>query len=133
MRRKAEILKYKNNSATLTKKQYWSMAVQGKGPYARRVWANQNDLGSNPNISGLPTQGNIIICNDNTNGVKCSPSSSSDVPGTVTTLCYDPSIPLVGYTQPNRTKVNIGFKWPQRTWRIGDMGFPVGKAGNGNS
>ena len=130
MRRKAEILKYKNNSSGLTKNQYWSLIVQGKGPYAKRVWANQNDLGSNPNISGLNSQGNTIICN--TNPVICSPTSASDVPGPVTTLCYNPKIPLIGYGQPNRTRVNIGFKWPQRTWQPGDMGFPVGKAGSGS-
>ena len=131
MRRKAEILKYKNNSSGLTRNQNWSLLVQGKGPYAKRVWANQNDLGSNPNISGLNSQGNTIICNSNP--IICSPTSASDVPGPVTTLCYNPSIPLIGYGQPNRTRVNIGFKWPQRTWQPGDMGFPVGKAGSGNS
>ena len=128
MRRKAEILKYKQNSSGLTKNQYWSLIVQGKGPYAKRAWANQNDLGSNPNISGLNAQGNSIICN--TNPIICTPTSSSDVPGPITNLCYDPSIPLIGYGQPNRTRVNIGFKYPQRAWRIGDMGFPVGKAGS---
>lgn len=131
MRRKAEILKYKQNSASLTKNQYFSMIVQGKGPYAKRVWANQNDLGSNPNISGLTSQGNTITCN--TNGVICSPTSSSDVPGKITTLCYDPKVSLIGYNQPNRRRVNIGFKWPQYAWAIGDMGFPVGKSGNDNS
>lgn len=131
MRRKAEILKYKQNSASLTKNQSFSMAVQGKGPYAKRAWATQTDLGSNPNTSGLTSQGNTIICNSD--GVLCSPTSSSDVPGKIMTLCYDRNVPLIGYGQPNRTRVNIGFKWPQRAWSIGDMGFPVGKAGNGNS
>ena len=129
MRRKAEILKYKNNSANLTKQQYLSLLVQGKGPYAKRAWANQNDLGSNPNISTLNAQGNTIICNSN--GVVCAPTSASDVPGPITVLCYDPTVPLIGYGQPNRTRVNIVFKWPERGWQLGDMGFPVGKAGSG--
>jgi len=129
MRRKAEILKYKKNSATLTKNQYLSLLVKGNGPYAKRVWANQSDLGSNPNISDLNVQGNTLICNSAS--VICAPTSASDVPASsVTTLCYDPAAPLVGYVAPNRTKVDIGFKWPQRAWQIGDMGFPVGKAGN---
>ena len=127
MRRKAEILKYKKNSTGLTSNQNWSLVVQGKGPYAKRVWANQNTLGSNPNISGLDQQGNVIICNSNP--VVCAPTSSSDVPGPIMNLCLNPAIPLVGYVQPIRTKTNIGFKWPQRAWRIGDMGFPVGNAG----
>jgi len=45
-------------------------------------------------------------------------------------LCYNPATPLVGYMQPNRKKTNIGFKWPQRGWSIGDMGFPRGKVGS---
>ena len=128
IRRKAEILKYKKNSSGLTKNQYLSLIVQGKGPYAKRVWANQNDLGSNPNISTSSSQGSTIICN--TNPIICTPTSSSDIPGPITTLCYNPRTPLIGYGQPNRTRVNIGFKWPQRTWQIGDMGFPIGKAGS---
>ena len=130
MRRKAEILKYKQNSAGLTKIQIWSQVIKGNGPYANRTWANQNTLGSNPNTSGLVKQGNTLICASNP--IKCAPISASDVPaGSITELCYDPSVPLVGYVEPIRTKTNIGFKWPQRTWTIGDMGFPVGKAGSG--
>jgi len=128
MRRKAEILKYKNNRAELSKSQLFSLIAQGKGPYAKRSWANQNDTGSNPNISGLPQQGNTIICNSP--AVLCAPTSSSDVPGPIMNLCYNPQIPLIGYIQPNRKKVDIGFKWPQRNWSIGDMGFPIGKAGS---
>ena len=128
MRRKAEILQYKQNSSQLSEKTKYSLMVQGKGPYAKRAWGNQGDRGTNPNISGLPQEGNTIICNSSP--VICNPTSSSDVPGSITTLCYDPSVPLVGYMQPNRNKVNIGFRWPQRGWSIGDMGFPVGKRGN---
>jgi uncharacterized delta-60 repeat protein len=128
MRRKAEILKYKKNSATLTKNQQFSLGVQGHGPYGNRSWANQNTLGSNPNTSGLPQQGNTIVCNSP--AVVCSPTSSSDVPGPLALLCYDPTVPLVGYVAPNRKKVNIGFKWPEQSWSPGANGFPVGKAGN---
>jgi hypothetical protein len=130
MRRKAEILQYKKNNANISRRQNFSLIAQGKGPYAKRAWGNQSDLVSNPNISGLEQQGNTIVCNSS--GIICSPTSSSDVPGPVMDLCYNPNVPLVGYLQPTRTKVNIGFKWPQRSWSIGDMGFPVGKAGNTN-
>jgi hypothetical protein len=128
MRRKAEILKYKNNRADLSKSRLFSLIAQGKGPYAKRSWANQGDSVTNPNISGLPQQGNTIICNSP--AILCSPTSSSDVPGPIVTLCYDPSVPLIGYVQPIRKKVDIGFKWPQKGWSIGDMGFPRGKAGS---
>jgi hypothetical protein len=129
MRRKAEIFKYKNNSSNLTKQQYFSLLAKGNGPYAKRAWGNQSITNSNPNISGLAQSGNTIICNSNP--ILCAPTSSSDVPGPIMNLCYDPSVILAGYNQPNRKRVNIGFKWPQRFWQPGDNGFPVGKAGTG--
>ena len=129
MRRKAEILKYKNNSASLTKKQSYARLASGQGLYyAKRAWGTQGDAFTNPNVGNLPQVGNIIICNT---GIVCSPTSSSDVPGPVMNLCYNPAVPLVGYTQPNRVKTNVGFKWPLQAWRTGDNGFPVGKAGSG--
>lgn len=129
MRRKAEIFQYKNNSSNLTKKQYFSLLSKGNGPYAKRAWGNQSITDSNPNISGLPQSGNTIICNSNP--ILCAPTSSSDVPGRIMNLCYNPSVILAGYNQPNRKRVNIGFKWPLRSWQAGDNGFPNGKAGSG--
>jgi 6-phosphogluconolactonase len=65
MRRKAEILKYKGNKNPLTKKQQWSRIVKGNGPLGKKVWATQNDLGSNPNVFNLPQVGNtLILCPD---------------------------------------------------------------------
>ena len=68
MRRKAEILKYKGNQNPLTKKQQWSRIVKGNGPLGKKVWATQNDLGSNPNVFNLQQVGNtLILCpNDDT-------------------------------------------------------------------
>ena len=128
MRRKAEILKYKNNSSNITKAQNWSQIVNGVGKYSNQSWATQGTAYTNPNVFNLEQQGNTLICQSNP--VICNPSSSSDVPGPVIEICDDPSVPLVGYVQPIRTKTNIGFKWPQRSWRMGDMGFPRGKAGS---
>ena len=127
MRRKAEIFKYKKNGANISKKQQYALIANGNGQTAKRSWGNQNTISSNPNISGLPQQGTTILCSSP--AIVCSPTSSSDVPGPIMNLCYDPTVPLVGYVQPNQKKVNIGFKWPERAWTIGDMGFPVGKAG----
>ena len=129
MRRKAEILQYKKNSSTITKNQYLSMLAKGSGPWAKRAWGNQGDASTNPNISNLAQNGNTLVCN--TNPILCAPTSSSDVPGNIINLCYNPAIPLIGYNAPNRTKISVGFKWPQQAWRVGDTGFPVGKAGNG--
>jgi hypothetical protein len=128
MRRKAEILKYKKNSSNLTKQQNISLAAQGKGQYTNKTWGTQGDAFTNPNISGLQQNGNNIICNTD---IICTPTSSSDVPGPVMNLCYNPAIPVIGYNQPNKQKVNIGFKWPQRAWKFGNNGFPIGKSGNG--
>ena len=114
MRRKAEILKYNKNSSKLSKQQYYSLLAQGKGPYAKRSYGNQGNMSTNPNTSGLPQNNNTIICNSNSN-IICSPTSSSDVPGPIMNLCYNSNVPLVGYTEPTRKKVNIGFKWPLQT------------------
>jgi len=129
MRRKAEIFKYKKNSTNITKQQYYALLAKGNGPSAKRAWGTQGDAYTNPNTSGLPLVGNTFVCN--TNSIICSPTSSSDVPGPVMNLCYDPAIPLISYNQPNRFRTNIGFKWPQRAWEPGSNGFPVGKAGSG--
>jgi len=63
MRRKAEILKYKANSAQLTKNQRFAQIVNGNGPLAKKVWANQNDVVSQPNVDNLPLIGNtLLVC-----------------------------------------------------------------------
>jgi len=130
MRRKAEILKYKGNQNPLTKNQQWSRIVNGNGPLAKKVWATQNDLGSNPNVFDLPQVGNTLIeCpTEITNTIICESSSASDVPGN-SVLCYDPSVPLVNYLPPQRTFLAGGTKWPQYSWQPGDNGFPRGKKG----
>jgi len=127
MRRKAEILKYKANSAQLTKKQKWAQIVHGGGPLAKKVWATQNALGSNPNIENLPLVGNVLQCNGSPL-VQCSPSTACDVPGPTTQLCDDPNVPLTNYIV-QRTYLAGGTKFPQTCWAPGDNGFPVGKAG----
>ena len=110
MRRKAEILKYKKNGSSITQRQNFSAIVQGRGTTFKRIW-------------------NPLACPNP--GLLCAPTSSSDVPGPVMNLCYNPNVGLVGYNQPNRKRVDIGFKWPQRSWQAGDNGFPNGKAGSG--
>jgi hypothetical protein len=67
MRRKAEVLKYKGNQNPLTKNQKWSRIVNGNGPLGKKVWATQNDLGSNPNVFNLEQVGNTLILCPNTN------------------------------------------------------------------
>jgi hypothetical protein len=125
MRRKAEVLKYKGNENKLTKKQQWSRIINGNGPLGKKTWASQNDLGSNPNIYGLTptTSGNgtsLNLCaptEATSSSIKCSPSTASDVPGPEVLLCYDPSVPLVGYGNPRRTYLAGGTKFPQMKFR----------------
>lgn len=129
MRRKAEILKYKSNSAQLTKNQKWSQMVNGKGPNGKKVWANQNDLGSQPNIDNLPYGlGNTLLCYGAPLFTQCSPSTSCDVPGPTIPICNDPTTPLTNYIV-QRTYLAGGTKFPQTCWAPGDNGFPRGKAG----
>ena len=129
MRRKAEILNYKKNSSNLTKQQYYALLAKGNGPAAKRAWGTQGDAYTNPNSSGLQQDGNVILCN--TNQIICAPTSSSDVPGPVMQLCYNPAVPVIGYNEPNRFRTYVGTKWPQSSWQPGDNGFPRGKAGIG--
>lgn len=93
MRKKAEILQYKNNSNNISSKRLYAQRVRGK-TNARRNFANQNNLVSNPNVQNLTQQGNTLIfpCD---NSIKYTPTGASDVPSssTIKTLYYDKSIP----------------------------------------
>ena len=127
-RRKAEILQYNGNSAKLTKQQKYANMVKGIGPGAKQVWASQSETVTNPNIRGLPSAAaeNTLLCRQNKRN--CAPTTASDVPGKVKKLCLDENIPLTRHIT-QRTYLAGGTKWPQSGWRLGDKGFPVGKAG----
>ena len=111
MRRKAEILKYKNNNANLSKKQIYSRKARAIG-VEQKSWATQPfisgnviitsdnksiNTNSNPNIRNLERIENILICPSKKNPI-CKPSSNSNVPGNKQ-LCYDKTVPLVGYKE----------------------------------
>jgi hypothetical protein len=53
--------------------------------------------------STIPPSTNVI----------CAPSTASDVPGPEIQLCYNPSIPLIGYGNPRRTYLAGNTKFPQ--------------------
>ena len=111
MRRKAEILQYKENSSRLTKLQYLSLLARGKGPYSKRVWATQGDAFTSPNTSGLAQDGTTLVCNSPNSYIQ-KPSSASNVPGPVINLFLDPNVQPNGYRTASRNRVDIGFKWP---------------------
>jgi hypothetical protein len=127
MRRKAEILKYNDNSSKMTKKQQYAALAKHGGPGKKKVWATQSETYTNPNTQNLPRgDGNTLICSQNKR--KCAPTTASDVPGKVKKLCMEENVPLTRY-RVQRTYRGGGEKWPQTAWRRGDKGFPVGKSG----
>ena len=114
MRRKAEILKYKNNSTNkLTKAQKYSLIANNRYNIRKR-WATQTDIVSetNPNIYNLPRINNILLCKSN-NRISCNSNYSSDVPGKQMLLYYDPNIPLINYGPPMRTYLAGNTNFPQ--------------------
>lgn len=114
MRRKAEILKYKQPGNSLTQKQLWTKIAKGKWNN-KQAWASQTQTVSNPNIQGLPQNGNNLLCNKPT--VNCAYSTSSDVPGKQTILCLNEDVPLVMYKKRYQYKAG-GNKWPYTKGQI---------------
>ena len=99
-RRKAEILKYKGNSAQLSRAQQYSMA--SRNAFTRKKsWATQTQTYTNPNVNNLPeiqnAGGVAVALQCNQPNVLCSLTSDSDVPGPVIPLCIDESVPLYNY------------------------------------
>lgn len=91
MRRKVEILKYENNATNtktnnLTKKQQWSMLVNGNTQNGSQASIIQRDLTPIPcpQDEFLPTL-----------------TTASDVPGKVIVLQLDPDVPLYNYVKSN--------------------------------
>jgi len=102
-RRKAEILKYKNNSSNMSKAQQYSMASRN-ALTRKKSWATQTQTYTNPNVDNLPEikipinnvfQTVSLRCNNANN--KCGRTSDCDVPGPVIPLCIDESVPLYNY------------------------------------
>ena len=99
-RHKAEILKYRSNSAQLSPSQQYSM--MSRNAYTRKKsWATQTQTYTNPNVNNLPeiknASGETVALQCNQPPVLCSMTSDSDVPGPVIPLCIDASVPLYNY------------------------------------
>jgi len=116
-RRKAEIFKYKKNSANFTSKEIYSRFSRGLGQQRGQTFATQTQLGSNPNTQNLQLAGENgpLLCNGSFKNFAYS--SQNDVPGPNRKISYDPKVPLVNY-KVNRTYGNGGGKWPQRGSQI---------------
>jgi hypothetical protein len=130
MRRKAEIFLYKKNASDKTKKQQYALIAKGINIYKKRSWAAQSQYYTNPNVNGLPQVGETLTCGNVNNLQNCSPTTNNDVPGPIMNICYDQAIPLTNYVTRRIYTFN-GTKFPQTSWKPGDNGFPIGKAGNG--
>ena len=99
-RRKAEILKYRSNSAQLSPGMFYSM-ISRNAFTRKKSWATQTQTYTNPNVNNLPeiqNAGGITVALEcNQPPVLCSLTSDSDVPGPVIPLCIDASVPLYNY------------------------------------
>jgi hypothetical protein len=99
-RRKAEILKYRSNSAQLSPAQQYSM-ISRNAFTRKKSWATQTQTYTNPNVDNLPeiknASGETVALQCNQPPVLCSMTSDSDVPGPVIQLCIDASVPLYNY------------------------------------
>lgn len=83
MQKKGDVLQYNNNNFKLTKTQKYAQLVNGINSYRRKSFATQSETYTNPNF-------NNPICGPKKS---CFTTDKSDVPGTITTLCYDSSLP----------------------------------------
>lgn len=83
MQKKGDILQYNNNNFKLTKTQKYAQLVKGINSYRRKSFATQSETYTNPEF-------NNPICGPKKS---CFTTDKSDVPGTITTLCYDSSLP----------------------------------------
>ena len=102
MRRKAEILQHNKNSnqsSKLTKKEKFSKLVNG--PFQRRTKTVDNVIY------------NVGPCSDDL--YIPTLTSSSDVPGPITTLKYDKNIPLYNYSSTANNAITEGID-PNESW-----------------
>ena len=130
MRRKTETLAYKDKTFGFTKAQIisqMSRAKQGK----KKQWAAQSITNSYPNVNNYTISGNMLTCpNVGTGQPIQTLASQSDVPGNKSFALYmEQNVPVVGYIPVRRTYATSGEKYPQHAYKIGDLGFPVGKSG----
>lgn len=100
MRRKAEILKYSNNTSNtktnnLTKAQRWAQIAKGTGKssaYTQLISYTLNDNGNYDQVVSLIP--NSTCPNDN---MIPTPSYACDVPGPIVYLYRDTNVPLYGF------------------------------------
>jgi hypothetical protein len=126
MRRKAQLLQYKNKQNNPTKKQLWSMLNKGVLT-KKKAWATQGINTSNSNTNNLTLVANTLVYNSNTvESLIINSSTASDVPGKPIELYLNPTVPLTNYRR-RITYLAGGSKYPETARTPGNKGFPVGK------
>jgi hypothetical protein len=133
-RRKVEILKYNQNQNKMTQKERYKRAATNSLTRRSHTYAvqnlNRNPKLTNPNISGLPLNGNVLTLPNCV--LPSTYTTGADVPGPRVRLfpLPTPTPPLTQYPRERRTYRGGAEKWPQWGWYPGANGFPVGKKGN---
>jgi hypothetical protein len=103
MKRKANILQYKNNSSCLTKQQRYAKIAQGTWSEQKTTWATQTQKYTNSN------QGTPVFC---PNRIICLPSSNSGVPGKNVLLCAESRAIQPYYTRRRTVMSTSGSNFP---------------------
>ena len=108
MRRKAEILQYKQNSTQsnkITKSQKWSQLVNGQFQNNTQTIITNTPIydASRANVIGNTYSPQVynLVNNCPMDLYISTPSSSGNVPGPIINLQYDPTIPLYNYATNN--------------------------------
>ena len=109
-RRKAEIFKYKNNSAGFSKKQQYSRLARGIGRQRGQTFATQSDTYTNSNTKVLPLNNTVLECPGVTKNWALT--NQNDTPGPVRRITNNPNVSLTRYQLPRTFKAGEN-KWPQ--------------------
>ena len=133
MRRKVEILKYKQRGNSQTKAQYYKRVATNTVTRRSKTYATQNlnrvPKNTNPNTQNLLVKNNTLVLNP------CPKIDTwtygADVPGPAKKLTTPvPNVPLTRFGPERKTYRGGAEKWPQWGWYSQATGFPVGKKGN---
>lgn len=113
MLNKGNVLQYKKNSSCLTKNQKYSLIAQGRWNY-NKTWATQSTRGyTNPNtlVCAVTNEAGDVEIIIKTADNLCHPSTASDVPGPIVSLCWNDRI-VPWYPKPQYTMTSSGDKFP---------------------
>ena len=107
-RRKAEIFKYKKNSANINKKNAYAYLAKGNKQRGQS-FATQGESFTNPNIRNLPIANGSLISKNSMSDYALT--TQNDTPGAVQKIAFKPKVPLYNYlinrTYPGNSSLNI--------------------------